>query len=411
MSNKKVLSGAAILVLIALLTGCSAGGASSFSGEEPTSFDQVEARTLVVGEIFPPESIGARAAQEYYDYVTENTDGKITFEVHHSSSLFPYPEALSAAGAGVADIARFNITQTPDDLPISNWVASIGMLEPDGYPFGIVVGQGAGAELLRHELVQNELAENNVIGLQIGTSPRATMLCTEPVTTLADAKGTPVRSGYAYLAKELQEIGMTPVNVPGNERYEALQRGVVECEATVAGGTVFTSSSLYEVAKHFSDPGFRQPSLGGGYAMNLDTWNSFPQIVRDVFLDAEARLAATAIEVFAIGNAEFAEIAETAGVTFHETEEFREILNDLAQEELDSIIAAAPAGVEDPQAIVDEYRAAIERWSAIAENELGLSPEDGVPTGEELKQQYLDGVTAVDWDLYAEFIATEVYGL
>src|SRR5690606_3577170 len=70
--------------------------------------------------------------------------------------------------------------------------------------------------------------QNQVFTGTGGSSPYM-LLCTKPVTSQTDLKGARLRAGGAAWARWARQLGASPVSMPGNEIFEALNQKVVDC--------------------------------------------------------------------------------------------------------------------------------------------------------------------------------------
>jgi TRAP-type C4-dicarboxylate transport system substrate-binding protein len=118
--------------------------------------------------------------------------------------------------------------------------------------------------------------------------------------------GMLVRANASYIAI-IEQLGGTPVPLPGGEIYSSLQNGVINAAPWSATGLV--DFQLYEVASHVVQPDFG--SLSNWFLMNLDAWNAL-----DADTQAAIERAARETELFAL--TEMTRIADEELVTLQE---------------------------------------------------------------------------------------------
>src|SRR6187397_3070272 len=118
---------AGALGVVALLAGCASGGGSAAPTEQASAdtenFDwsTVEPVELTVSHIFSPGATSTNLIEDWMEAVTEQTEGKVTFDYYPTATLHPAPEALSAMQTGLTDITFVSHGYWPDQLPVSNW--------------------------------------------------------------------------------------------------------------------------------------------------------------------------------------------------------------------------------------------------------------------------------------------------
>jgi TRAP-type C4-dicarboxylate transport system substrate-binding protein len=136
-----------------------------------------------------------------------------------------------------------------------------------------------------------QFEQQNQVYLGTGASPTYIMLCTQPVRTMEDLQGKKYRSGAANFGRWAEHFGGVKVSIPGNDVYEAMGQGVVDC--AMLSATELTNLSLFDVTKAITR---RIP--GGVYSgvatnnVNVDTWRSLSLKDRTAFIKGSARAQA-----------------------------------------------------------------------------------------------------------------------
>ncbi|MEW5420309.1 TRAP transporter substrate-binding protein DctP [Amorphus sp. 3PC139-8] len=134
----------------------------------------------------------------------------------------------------------------------------------------------------------------------------------EPVTDNAlegrRVRGTPI---YHPL---IEELGGSPVVLPGNEIYSALERGVVDGAAWPTVGAA--GFRWFEVADYLMRPTFGQ--VGHPVFMNLERWNSLDDETKELITRVAREFEDEAIELFDAVVAEEEETLAAEGMSVTE---------------------------------------------------------------------------------------------
>lgn len=387
--------GRAVLAALALtsaavLSACGSDSepADSASGGSDWLAD-LEPIALTVAETNAPGTPNADAWETFEAEVTEATDGKVTFENFFSSSLLAGTATVDGIGSGVADLGTVVPTYYPTELPVTNWLATLGAADFDSSLQSVLAGSAASyVDYFASPEIAEEFSSHNIRVLAAQASLPYDMLCNKPFESPEDASGLRSRSSGELFTGGLEALGVAPVSTEFGEIYESLQRGVMDC--LLMNGPVYVDMGLTEVAQHYVP--LQMPQLQANtYTINLDVWESFPPELQQVFHDASAIIPATVAEGNLAGQAAFAELE---GVTYHDAEEMNEILRDHYEGVIDAMPESAPPAVEDPQAYVDSYLERLEEWRAKV-TDMGYVGEEGAELQETFQQ--LDDFDIADY--------------
>jgi TRAP-type C4-dicarboxylate transport system substrate-binding protein len=104
----------------------------------------------------------------------------------------------------------------------------------------------------------------------------------KPIRTLEDLKGLRIRTPSAAQSAQLEALGATPVDMPANQIYNNLDRGVID--ASMIPMSAALDFKLIEVVKYFTinAPLGRSPFL---VAMNRSRYEKLPANLRKVIDD------------------------------------------------------------------------------------------------------------------------------
>ena len=215
---------------------------------------------------------------EYTDRITQETNGRVQFENFFGESLLGFAEIMPAIGDGRVDMGFTSPQANPDIYPMTSIVSV-----PYGTPSVPAAARAmdeayAGA----NEEFRSEWDESNVRPLKFQPVGTNVLGAPEPLSSVADLSGMRVRSsGYGVQAFDL--LGADPIAMSSAEIYEAMQTGVIDAWAnfTLENAQPF---NLHEVTPYFHDIGLGSSGIVVT-AMNLDTWESLPEDIQQVFID------------------------------------------------------------------------------------------------------------------------------
>jgi TRAP-type transport system periplasmic protein len=387
-----------ISALVAV-AGCTVGAGSESAGTD--DLESMEPITLIVSEPLPPASTNNQGTNLFMEYVTEQTDGKVTFEVYDTSTLHPMQEALAAMESGLSDITLYIPGLFPNDVPAGAWATGLAAFT-EGTPQEMLAGLPATNAVFTSGPIAEELAARNAVYLGGFTSDSYTPLCTSPLETLADAEGMLARTTGEPYTGEVESLDMVSVLMDANEVYEGLQRGTIDCQ--VGALQTFINDGLAEIAKSYTPLSF-SPNTGPGYIMNKQKYDALPDAVKQIFHEGAA--------LFGIGNDRglidlhvewLTESADEYGLTFVEpSEDLVETLAEYRAAQGATLADQAPDSVGDPQEVIDRFNQVYGDWVQILADEFGLEPNDG--SAEASLAAYQFAANEFDWDLYRQRVA------
>ncbi|MFC4353421.1 C4-dicarboxylate TRAP transporter substrate-binding protein [Fodinicurvata halophila] len=297
--------------------------------------------------------------RNYAEYVSEDTDGNIEFEVFSGGSLAPAASMASALRDEVAMYGHITSAYMPADLPLDNVLNDLVFIADDP-----MAAAFASTEVkLNSDALQQEYADYNLV---FGTGYSMTtyyLICNTPISSVEDLEGKRIRTGSSSQIKWAEHVNAISVSVPATEIYTGLERGTIDCST---GDASFLTSSfqLQDVAKHTTLVSLGTHNSGGEF-FNGDFWQARTPEERRILLDnlarAEAELqvdwarqAETALEEAKSNGVELIEPSEDLKQSMEEfTEQFLENLPETSMEE---------RGVSDPSELIDAYIEAEARW-------------------------------------------------
>ncbi len=251
-----------------------------------------QAETLKVAVGFPTGSAAVYALENFAKNVEATSDLKVKV---FSLSLLNLKETPPGIRDGIADMGFVLPPYYPAEFAEINLAANLSMLATTGRQVASP-GAAMGAAMTEYVFLHcpeclTEQKRQNQVYLGTGTSPTYILHCTTPIRSMADLKGKKYRSGAANFGRWAEAVGGTKVSVPGNDIYEAMAQGVVDCGMFSA--TELTNLQLFDVTKYITTkiPG----GVFAGVAtnsINRDVWADLNDAQREAIFKASARSSA-----------------------------------------------------------------------------------------------------------------------
>ncbi len=339
-----------------VFTAFAAVAALALSQGPASAEDEV---TLRIHQFLPAQApIPANFIQPWAERVTEESDGRIQFELYPAMQLGGAPPGLyDQAREGVVDVIWTVLGYTPGRFP---------KMEVFDLPFigttGEVTSLAAWDYYEAH--AQDEFADVQVIAVHTH-GPGLIHARGEGVRSLDDMEGKNVRGPSRMITRLIEELGATAVGMPVPEVPESLSRGVID--AAVIPWEVTLPLRIAElVDTHTGFSGERglyvTPFV---FAMNQDAYDGLPDDLKAV-IDANSgsETSAWAGRVMDEGDIPGREAAEAEGndiVTLDEaeTERWREA----SQAVIDEWIANMDAEGHDGEELYESARELVETHS------------------------------------------------
>lgn len=161
------------------------------------------------------------------------------------------------------------------------------------------------------------------------TDPGQLFTVEKQVKSLEDLKGMKIRSPSAETSEWLESLGATPVSMPMNENFEALERGVVD--GTIAPWEAVMTWGLDEVIDYATVGNFYATTMF--VVMNEDVWNELGEENQTAIEELTGKKMATKTgKAFDEIGQEAVEQAKEKGIEIYELsdeelEEWSEFIN------------------------------------------------------------------------------------
>ena len=346
MTNRRTLLGLVGGAAVALTAGLA--GTSALAQEV----------TLKLHQFLPPQANVPRLILDVWaENVEKDSGGRIKVDSYPSMQLGGKPpELMDQAIDGVADIVWTVVGYTPGRFPST---------EVFELPFMMTNARAVSRaywEMFEKHMKDTEFKNVHILGTWVhGPGMIHTK---DPVASPGDLQGMKIRGGSRSVNSLLTKLGATPVGMPVPAVSEGLSKGVID--GTTIPWEVTTALKVPElVANHTEFEGKALYTLTFVLAMNKQKYESLPDDLKKV-IDDNSGLE---FSVFAGGTQEdsdgpsrqFAVDRGNNIITIDEAgvEEWRT----LAQPIYDEWVADMNSKGIDGQALIDEARMLIEKYS------------------------------------------------
>jgi TRAP-type C4-dicarboxylate transport system substrate-binding protein len=298
---------------------------------------------------------------EWAERIRERTDGEVDFRVFANGSLVPAAASLQGVRDNISQVTYHAGTYTPAELPIANLLQDLAFYNTDPLVMAFATTEFS----LFDERIQLEWAQNGVVyGGGYSTSPYV-MMCNSRVETLADVQGKSMRMAGGLWTRFAEAVGAVPVAIPSTEMYTGLDTGSLDCAVAAADaldsfslGDVVTSMNTLEIGNFYA---------GFEWGFNPGFWRELTPGQRAIIFEemayylAQHRIAFDEDVETAVSSARDAgmEVVEPGPDLVAALEDF------MATDEAVVVAAAGDAGVDEPEAIVADFKAIVDRWDGL----------------------------------------------
>ena len=233
---------------------------------------------LKMADYFPIGHLGHKTALRFIDRISELSQGKIQIDYYPAQQLGKAQDLLRMCSMGAADIAGVAPSLFAGQVPMNTVIV---------LPFWTTATEGTRIYTRLMETSPELLQEF----LRYGVRPIVTVTTSQydvgtvekPVRSPADLKGLRLKSSGGIFVKIAKRYGITPINIPGPELYEATRRGIVDGNILSYGSV--EGYHLNEVEK-FHTLGLKMGGFPSTYQINEKVWQSLVPAHREVILQA-----------------------------------------------------------------------------------------------------------------------------
>lgn len=313
---------ALVLACSIALSGCGPQAADSGGGTAaPEASGQGaapdEVYEITFAHFFPSVHPVHQRLEAWAEALSEESGGRIKITFHYGETLLKAAETYEGVTSGIADMGLVVPSYTPGLFPMTE-LYELPVNYNDCQVISKVFWQ------VYQEFQPEEWNNVKVLGIYgIGPGGIATK---KPVQTLDDLHGLQIRA-TGTCADYMKALGAAPVSITMPESYEAISRGV--CDGVINAWDAFITWKLAEVADYFTMTPFLYASPFVE-VMNLDTWNSLPADIQEVFTSVteefisyhaaeEAQNALTSVQAIIDSGGEIIVLSEEEEALWHDT--------------------------------------------------------------------------------------------
>ena len=332
-------------------------GAAAF-GAALSAAAQAQEVTLTLHQFLPAQANVPKLILDVWaDEVEADSDGRIKIDRYPAMQLGGTPpELIDQAIEGVADIVWSVNGFTPGRFP-----------HTEVFELPFMVSDARAASHAYWQMFDAHMRDTDfkdVVILGTWVHGPGMLHTNEPVAKPEDLAGMKIRGGSRMVSSLMEKIGATPVGMPVTQIPEALSKGVID-GATIPW-EVTTALKVSElVSNHTEFEGPAIYNLTFVLAMNKDRYDSLPDDLRAV-IDANSGLD---FSVFAGGTMADADgpararAVELGNNIVTVSEEDAKTWEELARPVYDDWIADVATKGIDGQALIDEARALMQKYS------------------------------------------------
>ncbi|MGR7994458.1 C4-dicarboxylate TRAP transporter substrate-binding protein [Xanthobacter sp. ZOL 2024] len=328
----------------------------------------VAAGELSYGSISPPtHALITEGFQPYADKVKQETGGKVSFQLFSGGSVVSAKTVLSSIGDGLVSSGYVVDAYIPQVLPNSNLSSDLGVYNNDALS---ATAAATEYQLLNCPGCLKDMDKAGAVTLGVHSLAPYVLMCKTEVKNLADLKGKKVKTAGLW-GRLTAEFGMTPVNLPVTDIYEALERGTLDCVLGPEGW--LKSYNIWDSVRFVIEEPLGTWAGGHGMAVNKAAWTALTPDQRAVMLaNAPALLTGMTLAYdheAAIARAE----AKKRDITYVPTLPGLDAAFQQAREGVraEAVKKAASRGVQDPEAAARTYRALLGKWEKIVADAKG----------------------------------------
>lgn len=136
----------------------------------------------------------------------------------------------------------------------------------------------------------------------------------KPVTTLAGLKGLNIRGTPGPILAGIAALGATPIRLPAEEVYMALDRGTID--GAVRPLPSYVKYREYEVAKNIISTPFIYSTMG--LWISVSAWNKLTSDLQKIVFDEADRMNDKMTQLMASDLVKAKEVVAKHGVTWHD---------------------------------------------------------------------------------------------
>jgi TRAP-type mannitol/chloroaromatic compound transport system substrate-binding protein len=299
-------------------------------------------------------------AEVFVKAVAEATDNKFQISLFAGGEIVPPLQAADAVSNGTVEMCQ--------TASYYYWGKDPAFAFGTAVPFGLNARQQnawhyEGGAI---DLFNKFYAKHKIFALPAGnTGAQMGGWYRKEINAPDDFKGLKMRvAGFAGAV--LQKLGVVPVQLPGGEIYQALEKGTIDAVEWV-GPYDDEKLGLQKVAKYYYYPGWWEGGAMLHFFTNLEKWNSLPKSYQAIVKAASALANTTMLAKYDVLNPQSLKNLAAAGAQLRP---FNEPVLDAcfkAANEVYADISAKNADFKEIYEHMRAFRADAYLWQQVSE--------------------------------------------
>lgn len=317
---------------------------------------------LFYGEGGPNRGARAVSLQWFADQVQERSDGDLRIDIQWGGALFKANSSVPSIRDGVADMGSVIAVYFPQEM-VSYGIADLPVQNPDPW-----VGMRATDELMRSsDAIRAALADMNLVYIGTWTTSSVNIGCRDAaIRSAADVEGLKVRGVGAY-GKVFGEMGANMVRMSIYDAYQGLDTGLIDCSQGYSYAVAALNQS--EVMDTYTLLNWGQ--VGGlGMFLNKAMFDSLTPEQQAVLEETGRDMVDQFGQSITIANEQAIASMRDQGIEIIElSDEDRATFVERGIPFVDQWVESANAAGLPGETMLAEYRALIEKYTAIRNND------------------------------------------
>jgi TRAP-type transport system periplasmic protein len=283
-----------------------------------------------------------RNVRAFAEDVKKATNGQLDINVHSNGSLIKHPDILRAVSTGQVNIAEFLLGQFGNEDPV---------FAADNVPF-VAPGYDAGWKFYQAQkpVLEKKLQGRGMRLLYAVAWPGQGIYSKEPLKTVADLKGTKMRTYSPLTARLAELLGASPTVVQVPEVPQMFATGAMH--AMITSSATGTATKAWEFVKNYYKTNAWNPK--NVVVVNERGFSRLPKDQQSALVKAAAAAEPRGWEMSKAREKEGDETLAKNGMTVNEpTPEMKASLSKIGEQMAAEWEKSAGA---DGQAILKAYR-------------------------------------------------------
>jgi TRAP-type mannitol/chloroaromatic compound transport system substrate-binding protein len=301
------------------LAATAAMGIAAFAFEAPAA-----EYTWTWQSFWQAGTVNQRAFERFAENVEAKSEGRIRIEALPVDAVVPPGEMMDAVAANILQGMNGGTGYFVGKDPAFALLADFNAGYSDPWDLTAWFYEGGGNEIARE--LYGRYGVHYLGPVLWGPESIPSKM---PLTSIADFQGIKMRAPEGMGAAIWSKIGVGVSTLPGTEVYTALEHGKIEA---TDWGTLGMNDELgyIDIAPYATYPGFHSMPAAD-VAINLDLWNSLPEDLQQILLEATVEFNRDSIETNREQDEKFAAERDPATLIDWSADE-RKALREVARE-------------------------------------------------------------------------------